>query len=74
MKSHDMTCYTVVETAAPDDTLNQARWYGGGGVNVYVDGTEVDFFTDYSIENSDDLVEAFSEYLAFQERMAGEPS
>jgi len=72
MRTQEIKCYTVAETFIYGETLIQAKWYGGSGVNVYVDGKQVDIFTNRFMKTSDDLVEAFAEYLAYQESLTNE--
>ena len=72
MKTEEIKCYTVAETLIYGEILIQARWRGGSGVNIYVDGKEVDFFSNFSMKNRDDFVEAFANYLAYEEELAKE--
>jgi len=69
MNKSDIKVYTVAETSGDEQRTIQARWFGGSGVSIFVDGKEVDVFTKYSIKSSDDLAEAFAEYLRYQESL-----
>ena len=72
MNRNDIEVYTVAEIELDEGRLIQARWHGGGIVNVYVDGKEVDVFTNYSIRTPDDLAKSFEEYLDYEQELANE--
>ena len=72
MNEKKIEVYTVADIETDEGCLIQARWYGGGTVNVYVDGKVVDVFTNYSIKTPDDLAKSFEEYLHYEQELAGE--
>ncbi len=63
MNEKSIKIYSVAEVAVDDDTTIQAHWHRGSGVNIYVGGKQVDYFTDFSMKSDDDFVRAFADYL-----------
>lgn len=72
MNTNEIEVYTVAEVELDEGCVIQARWYGGGIVNIYVDGKGVDVFTNYSIRTPDDLAKSFKEYLDYEQELANE--
>ena len=72
MNKSEIEVYTVAEVEIDECWKIQARWYGGSGVNVYVDGKEVDYFTNYNIKTPDDLAEALADYIHYEESLIAE--
>lgn len=66
MNTNDIEVYTVAEIELDEGWLIQARWYGGSGVNIYVENKEVDYFSNFSMKTRDDFVEVFADYLRYQ--------
>lgn len=41
----------------------EARWYGGSGVTIYLEGEEVDYFQNFNLRSEKDFLEAVKGYI-----------
>ncbi len=63
MDKNEIRLYSVAKLTVNEETAIEAHWHRGSGVNIYVNGNSVDYFTNYLMKSDDDFLEAFANYL-----------